>query len=76
MSTVIRGNNVIFRNEHAKQDITLKHSDPDYQLKFQSEVIFRKDTRHTTVTLGKYQMSIEEDLLTIKKDGKIAFKID
>ena len=73
----IRGNEVIFRNINSSNpsDIKLKHENPNNQLVFNSEVIFNMDTSHTTITLGAYQISVNNQDLVVKKNGSITLKL-
>ena len=77
MSTyTIKGNEVIFVNTNSSipSDIKLKHANPNNQLVFNSEVIFNMDTSHTTITLGAYQISVNNQDLVVKKNGNITLK--
>lgn len=73
----IRGNEVIFRNINSgnPSNIKLKHENPKNQLVFGSEVIFNMDTSHTTITLGAYQISVNNQDLVVKKNGNITLKL-
>ena len=71
MSYIIQGDKVIFENVHGKKDIVLSHNDKGYELVFGSEVKFRVTTHHTTVSLGKFDITLSSDGkgLIFSKDG-------
>lgn len=71
MSYIIQGDRVVFENVHGKKDIVLSHSDTGYELIFGSEVKFRVTTHHTTVSLGKFDITLSDagDRLVFAKDG-------
>ena len=77
MSYSIRGNEIIFRNINSANpsDITLKHENPNNELIFNSEIKFNLDTSHTTITLGQYQISVNNQDLVVKKNGNITLKL-
>ena len=77
MSYSIRGNEVIFRNINSSNpsNITLKHENANNELVFNSEVTFNLDTSHTTITLGAYQISVNNQDLVVKKNGNITLKL-
>ena len=77
MSYSIRGNEVIFRNINSgnPSDITLKHENPNNELIFNIEIKFNLDTSHTTITLGAYQISVNNQDLVVKKNGNITLKL-
>ena len=73
----IRGNEVIFRsiNSGNPSDIKLKHENPNNELIFNSAITFNLDTSHTTITLGAYQISVNNQDLVVKKNGNITLKL-
>lgn len=77
MSYIIQGNRVIFENVHGKKDIVLSHNDTGYELVFGSEVKFNLTSHHTTVSLGKFDITLSGDgeSLEIQKDGQTKFII-
>lgn len=77
MSYSIRGNEVVFRNTNSANpsDIKLKHENANNQLVFNSEVIFNQDISNTTITLGQYQIALNNGEMIIKKNGNITFKL-
>lgn len=76
-SYVIQGDSVVFENNHGKKDITLSHSEQGYELNFGSEVKFFLTSTHTTVRLGKFDLTLSDngDSLVVKKDGAVKFLI-
>ena len=74
---VIQGDSVVFENNHGKKDITLSHSDTGYELNFGSEVKFFLTSTHTTVRLGKFDITLSSDgeSLEFKKNGATKFII-
>ena len=77
MSYIIQGDSVVFENNHGKKDITLSHSEKGYELNFGSEVKFFLTSTHTTVRLGKFDITLSSDgeSLEFKKDGATKFLI-
>ena len=77
MSYIIQGDSVVFENTHGKKDITLSHSEQGYELNFGSEVKFFLTSTHTTVRLGKFDITLSSDKETLefKKDGQTKFLI-
>ena len=77
MSYIIQGDAVVFENNHRKKDITLAHSERGYELNFGSEVKFFLPSTHTTVRLGKFDITLSSDgdSLEFKKDGQTKFII-
>ena len=73
MSYIIQGDNVVFQNNHGKKDITIKHKEDGYELYFGSEIVFTKTTTHSTVRLGKFDITLGDDgeALEFKKDGSV-----
>ena len=73
MSYIIQGDKIVFQNNHGKKDITLKHKEDGYELIFGSEVKFTKTTHHSTVSLGKFDITLSNDgeSLEFKKDGSV-----
>ncbi len=69
MSYSIRGNEVVFRNTNSANpsDIKLKHENTNNQLVFNSEVIFNQDISTSTITLGQYQIALNNGEMIIKK---------
>ncbi len=57
---------VVFRklNSSNPSDIFLKHENPNNELVFNNQITFNLDTSHTTITLGAYQISVNnQDLV-------------
>ena len=77
MSYIIQGDTVVFENNHGKKDITLYHSEKGYELNFGSEVKFYLTTHHTTVSIGKFDVTLSDDKESLvgKKDGQTKFII-
>ncbi len=77
MSYSIRSDEVVFRNINSSNpsDTKLKHENANNELVFNSEITFNFDTSHTTITLGAYQISVNNQDSVVKKYGNITLKL-
>ena len=76
MSRIIKGDKIIFKNQHSDQDITLKHNATGYDLIFGSECVFQLTTEHKSLKLGDFNIELSNDSndLVVKKNDQTLFK--
>ncbi len=79
MSTIIQGDQVIFKNRYGGgQDIILKHQEEEdgYKLIFNSGVVFRKGFNFTEVEFDGMTILREGDKMVFKRGNSILMKLE
>ena len=76
MSRIIKGDKIIFKNQHSDKDITLAHNATGYDLIFDSECVFQLTTEHKSLKLGEFTIELSNDSagLEVKKNDQTLFK--
>lgn len=67
----IQADEVIFKNRYESKNITLKHNDTGFDLVFGSDVHFKYNTDVKTITIGDFEISLNESnsgILEISKN--------
>tara|TARA_R100000655_G_scaffold40406_1_gene76100 strand:+ start:279 stop:527 length:249 start_codon:yes stop_codon:yes gene_type:complete len=78
MSFIIKGDTVTFKNNYIPQDITLKHSDNNFKLRFGSDVQFFANATHQKIFLKDFEITLsdnDDNILEIKKAGKTLWSL-
>ncbi len=75
MTHIISGNTVLFKNPFSLEDITLKHYDNDYKLKF-GDVEFTKEVDFIEVKIGDFTFKQEGNILKIGKNDQTLMSIE
>ena len=79
MSTIIQGDQVIFKNRYGGgQDIVLKHHEEEdgYKLVFNSGVSFKKGFDFTELSFDGMTILRENDSMVFKRGDKILMKLE
>ena len=78
MSYNIKGDTVIFKNNYIEKDITLKHSNTKFLLKFGSDVQFFANSTHQKIFLKDFEITLndnDDNILEIKKNGNTLWSL-
>lgn len=68
----IQADEVIFKNRYTENNIILKHNSVGFDLVFGSEVKFKYNTVHESITIGDFEIKLSagnSEILEISKDA-------